>query len=119
MGGQLGRLIKYGLKKKWGIELPEKGKDIQDIIAVSSEMLQAGGKISYLCRKNQKELLVSIPPGMRAGQKIRLKGMGESGKGGAESGDLYVEVQMRNPLFQKISNSAKGILSSLKKVINT
>jgi DnaJ-class molecular chaperone len=71
-----------------------------------------------LCRKTQKELLVSIPPGMRSGQKIRLKGMGESGKGGAESGDLYVEVQMRNPLFQKISNSAKGILSSLKKVIN-
>ena len=114
MGGQLGRLIKYGLKKKWGIELPEKGKDIQDIIAVSSEMLQAGGKISYLCRKNQKELLVSIPPGMRAGQKIRLKGMGESGKGGAESGDLYVEVQTRNLLLQKISKSAKGILSSLK-----
>jgi len=118
MGGQLGRLIKYGLKKKWGIELPEKGKDIQDVIAVSLETLQSGGKISYLCRKTQKELLVSIPPGMRAGQKIRLKGMGESGKGGAESGDLYVEVQMRNPLFQKISNSAKGILSSLKKVIN-
>jgi DnaJ-class molecular chaperone len=114
MGGQLGRLIKYGLKKKWGIELPEKGKDIQDIIGVSSEMLQSGGKISYLCRKNQKELLVSIPPGMRGGQKIRLKGMGEPGKGGAESGDLYVEVQTRNPLLRKISKSAKSILSSLK-----
>jgi len=118
LGGQLGRLIKYGLKKKWGIELPEKGKDVLDVIAVSLKTLQSGGKISYLCRKTRKELLVSIPPGMRAGQKIRLKGMGESGKGGAESGDLYVEVQMRNPLFQKISNSAKGILSSLKKVIN-
>lgn len=119
MGGQLGRLIKYGLKKKWGIELPEKGKDIQDIIGVSSEMLQSGGKISYLCRKNQKELLVSIPPGMRGGQKIRLKGMGEPGKGGAESGDLYVEVQTRNPLLRKISKSAKSILSSLKNLGNS
>jgi DnaJ-class molecular chaperone len=119
MGGQLGRLIKYGLKKKWGIELPEKGKDIQDIIGVSSEMLQSGGKINYLCRKNQKELLVSIPPGMRAGQKIRLKGMGELGKGGAESGDLYVEVQSRNPLLRKISKSAKSILSSLKNLGNS
>ncbi|MCP4575614.1 MAG: DnaJ domain-containing protein [Deltaproteobacteria bacterium] len=118
MGGQLGRLIKYGLKKKWGIELPEKGKDIQDIITVSSEMLKSGGKISYLCRKNRKELLVSIPPGMRGGQKIRLKGMGEPGKGGAESGDLYVEVQTRNPLLRKISKSAKGILSSLKNLGN-
>jgi DnaJ-class molecular chaperone len=119
IGGQLGRLIKYGLKKKWGIELPEKGKDLQDIISVSSEMLQSGGKIKYLCRKNQKELLVSIPPGMRGGQKIRLKGMGEPGKGGAESGDLYVEVQTRNPLLRKISKSAKGILSSLKNLGNS
>lgn len=119
MGGQLGRLIKYGLKKKWGIELPEKGKDIQDIIAISSERLQSGGKISYLCRKNHKELLVSIPPGMRAGQKIRLKGMGEPGKGGADSGDLYVEVQMRNFLLRKISKSAKGILASLKNLGNS
>jgi len=119
LGGHLGRLIKYGLKKKWGIELPERGKDVQDVIAVSREMLQSGGKISYLCRKNQKELLVTIPPGMKAGQKIRLKGMGEPGKGGAESGDLYVEVQVRNPLFQKISKSARGILSSLKKLGNS
>ncbi len=119
LGGHLGRLIKYGLKKKWGIELPEKGKDVQDVIAVSSEMIQSGGKISYVCRKNDKELLVTIPPGMKAGQKIRLKGMGEPGKGGAESGDLYVEVQTRNPLFQKISKSAKGILSSLKKLGNS
>jgi len=118
LGGQLGRLIKYGIKKKWGIEFPEKGKDVRDVIAVSSEMLEFGGKISYLCRKTEKELLVSIPPGMRAGRKIRLKGMGEPGKGGAESGDLYVEVQMRNPLFQKISNSAKGVFSSLKKMVN-
>ena len=118
LGGHLGRLIKYGLKKKWGIELPEKGKDVQDVIAVSREMLQSGGKINYLCRKNQKELLVTIPPGMKAGRKIRLKGMGELGKGGAESGDLYVEVQVRNPLFQKIRKSAKGILSSLKKLGN-
>jgi len=119
LGGHLGRLIKYGLKKKWGIELPEKGKDVQDVIAVSREMLQSGGKINYLCRKNQKELLVTIPPGMKAGRKIRLKGMGELGKGGAESGDLYVEVQVRNPLFQKIRKSAKGILSSLKKLGNS
>jgi DnaJ-class molecular chaperone len=119
LGGQLGRLIKYGLRKKWGIELPEKGNDIQDVISVSSEMMQSGGKINYLCRKNQKELLVTIPPGMRAGQKIRLKGMGESGKGGAESGDLYVMVRPKNPLLEKIGKSAKGIFASFKKLGNS
>ncbi len=119
LGGRLGRLIKYGIKKKWGIELPEKGKDIQDVIAVSPELLRSGGKINYLCRKNQKELLVTIPPGMRAGQKIRLKGMGDPGKGGAEPGDLYVLVQSKHLLFQKIGKSAKSIFSSLKKLASS
>ena len=64
-------------------------------------------------------MLVKIPSGIKPGQKIRLRGMGEPGKGGAEAGDLYVEVQMRNPLLQKIGRTAKGIFSSLKKAINS
>ena len=114
LGGNLGRLLKYGIKKKWGIEFPEKGKDIHDIIAISPEMMQSGGKIDYTCRKNDRELRITIPPGIREGQKIRLRQMGEPGKGGAEAGDLYVEVQARNPLLQKISRSAKGIFATLK-----
>ncbi len=101
LGGHLGRLIRYGLKKKWGIELPERGKDLRDIITISPALIRTGGKISYLCRQTAKELLITIPPNIRQGQKIRLKGMGEKGKGGGEPGDLYIEVRVRNPLLQK------------------
>ncbi len=42
----------------------------------------------------QKTLKVKIPAGMREGQHIRLKGQGAPGVGGAEPGDLFIEVEM-------------------------
>ena len=42
----------------------------------------------------QKTLKVKIPSGMREGQHIRLKGQGAPGVGGAEPGDLFIEVEM-------------------------
>ncbi|MFH1951638.1 MAG: DnaJ domain-containing protein [Pseudomonadota bacterium] len=111
-GGHLGRLIKYGLKKKWGIELPETGKDLQDVITISPELARSGGKIRYSCRKNARELLVTIPANIRAGQQIRLKRMGESGKGGGAAGDLYIEVRVRNPILQKIRDFLVRLWSS-------
>ena len=113
-GGYLGRLIKDALRKKWGIELPERGKDLRDIITVSPALIQTGGKIRYLCRQTAKELLVTIPANIRAGQQIRLKGMGEGGKGGGESGDLYIEVRVRNPLLQKVREFAEELWSSIR-----
>lgn len=38
---------------------------------------------------------VRIPPGVEAGQRIRLAGQGEAGLRGAPSGDLYVTVHVR------------------------
>ena len=113
-GGYLGRLIRYGLKKKWGIELPEKGKDLRDVITVSPALIHTGGKIRYLCRQTARELLVTIPSNIRAGQQIRLKGMGEKGKGGGDPGDLYIEVRVRNPLLQKVRELVKALWSSIR-----
>ena len=103
-GKHLLRLIRYGLKKKWGIELPEPGRDLNDVMTISPALARNGGKINYFCRKNRRDLLVTIPLNIRAGQKIRLKGMGEEGKGGAKPGDLYVLVRIRNSWLQKIMN---------------
>ncbi len=43
--------------------------------------------------QRQKTLKVKIPAGMKEGQHIRLKGQGGPGMGGAESGDLFIEVE--------------------------
>jgi curved DNA-binding protein CbpA len=112
LGGPIGKLIRYGMKKIWGVELPEKGKDLQDAIAVPPELARSGGKILYYCRLHRKELVVAIPAGIKGGQRIRLKGMGKQGKGGGEPGDLYVEIRIKKQLLQMIRGFLKGVWSS-------
>lgn len=100
--GGLARLIRYGIKRKFGIEIPEKGKDLSDVIAISPSLAFSGGKIRYLYRPQSKELVVTIPPGVTEGQRIRLRGMGAPGKGGGLSGDLYVKIRIRIPVLERI-----------------
>jgi len=94
--------------------MPERGKDLRDVIKISLSLIVTGGKIRYLCRQTGKELLVTIPSNIKAGQQIRLRGMGENGKGGGESGDLYIEVRMRNPLLQKMRELVMALWSSMR-----
>lgn len=110
LAGYLEKLIRYGLKKKWGIELPEKGKDLKDSIVVSPDQANLGGKILYSGGKAGRELAVTIPPNTRAGRQLRLKGMGAPGRGGGEAGDLYVTVHIRSPLIQKAKDFIATIL---------
>ncbi|MBZ2168820.1 MULTISPECIES: DnaJ C-terminal domain-containing protein [Marinobacter] len=48
----------------------------------------------------KKTLNVKIPAGMREGQHLRLKGQGSPGIGGAEAGDLLLEIELApHPTF--------------------
>jgi DnaJ-class molecular chaperone len=114
LGGFLGKLIRYGLKKKWGIELPERGKDLQDFIVIPPELARLGGRIQYSYKKTNRELFVTVPPNKRTGQKLRLKGMGEDGRGGGEAGDLFLTVYIRNSLVQKAKDLITTIRSSMR-----
>lgn len=107
--GLLGRAVRYGLKKKWGIELPEKGKDLSDMITVSPALALRGGKIDYVNRSLKRELIVTIPSGMKSGQRIRLRGIGGKGRGGGAPGDLYLKVQVRSSFAQKVHDIIKRL----------
>lgn len=52
---------------------------------------------------NQLEnLKAKVPPGIKDGQKIRLKGKGSPGENGGPSGDLLVEVNIKpDPIFTR------------------
>lgn len=102
LSGPFGRLLKYALKKQWGFELPEKGKDRADKITVDPDLAGSGGRIRYIYRPESREFMVNVPPGIREGQRIRLRGMGEKGKGGGEHGDLYITVNVNKPIVQTI-----------------
>jgi len=77
---------------------PQRGKDISDTMAISPWLALRGGRIKYFPRGTARELIVSIPPGIRAGQKIRLKGMGAPGRAGGGPGDLFICVRIRKRL---------------------
>jgi curved DNA-binding protein len=54
---------------------------------------------------HNRTLSVRIPKGIRAGQQIRLTGQGGPGLGGAEPGDLFLEVEFRDhPLYRVVGN---------------
>ena len=52
--------------------------------------------------KKNKVLEVSIPQGIDEGQRIRLSGKGEPGMNGGPTGDLYVEIHLKqHEVFQR------------------
>jgi DnaJ-class molecular chaperone len=102
--GYLGKFIKYLLKKILRINEPERGKDLWGALYLDPRQALEGARGRYLHRKRSKELIVTVPPGMKEGQKIRLKGMGAPGKGGGEAGDLYLKVKIKKPLFERVKN---------------
>jgi DnaJ-class molecular chaperone len=103
--GKLGKLSRFLLKQISGFETVKNGKDLDDVIRLTSEQALKGGPYAYFLRKKSKKLVVKIPPGVRDGQRIRLAGMGEDGKGGGTPGDLYLKVQIKRPIIQKIKRS--------------
>ena len=49
----------------------------------------------------ERQLDVSIPAGVRAGQHLRLQGQGAAGEGGGPAGDLYLEIDVAtHPVFR-------------------
>jgi curved DNA-binding protein len=107
--GILGKVIKFFLKKLTGVELPERGKDWHDTVNISPGKAHDGGEVEYSYKKwgKPKNLMVKIPPMVRDGQRIRLRGMGSSGKAGGEPGDLYLQVQIRRSLAQRLKGLFK------------
>jgi len=52
--------------------------------------------------QRERNLSVTIPPGVEDGTRIRLAGEGEAGRRGTPVGDLYVDVTARpHPIFQR------------------
>jgi DnaJ-class molecular chaperone len=105
----IGKLTRFFLKQFSGIELPENGADRNDTIWLNPELARQGGPYAYYLRKKDKKLVVKIPSGIKHNQQIRLAGMGEDGRGGGKSGDLYLRVRIRRPLLQRLKAFLSGM----------
>ena len=102
--GKVLNFLQKQAAKKLGLDLPERGKDLCDVIGIANKQALAGGEVPYVYRKqgNDRNLLITVPPRIREGQKIKLKGLGGDGRRGGEAGDLYLKVRIHTTFLDKI-----------------
>src|SRR6201999_4540252 len=57
---------------------------------------------------NGEQIDVKIPPGVKDGQQIRVKGRGGAGRGGGPSGDVLIQVQVAaHPFLTRDGNDLR------------
>lgn len=87
-----------------GREAPQRGEDHHAKIAITLADAFQGATRALTLRSpelgrdgrvglRERQLSVTIPRGVRAGQQIRLAGQGSPGTGGGPAGDLFLEIQ--------------------------
>ncbi len=87
-----------------------KGNDVSCQIQLTLEQAEKGAKVNVKTTSGKKVRL-TVPPGTRDGTKLRLPGMGISGK--KECGDQYVRVGITFP--DNPTDVQKELMERLKK----
>jgi DnaJ-class molecular chaperone len=72
---------------------PAKGEDFQVAVTVSFAEAVLGGT-RRLVLQNGEQIDVKIPPGLRDGQQIRVKGRGGAGRNGGPPGDVLIQTEI-------------------------
>jgi curved DNA-binding protein len=77
-----------------------RGGDQEAVLELSLEEVAAGGK-RRISLADGRDFEVNVPRGVRDGQRIRLAGEGEAGRGGGPPGDMFLRVRIRpHPRFR-------------------
>ncbi len=103
MGRMAARLGRYALRKVLG-SLGNGARDVHDTLVLDEGEAMQGGKFIYLDEKRSRRLKITVPAGVKEGQMIRLRGMGE---GREVRGDLYLKIEIRRPLLKKMRQFLK------------
>jgi curved DNA-binding protein len=98
LGGLTGYFVGKVLSKVAGAAT----RDRHGPIVLDAREARDGARVQYLDEKTRRVVSISVPAGIRHGQKIRLRGMGKRGWRGDQPGDLYLEVRIRKPLLDRI-----------------
>ena len=85
---------------------PRRGQDVQFQTTVSLEEAALGGNRRVVI--DDKQLDVRIPPGVKDGQQIRLRGQGQPGDRGGPPGDALIGVTIApHPYMQREGRDLK------------
>jgi curved DNA-binding protein len=82
---------------------PQRGQDLQDTVLIDLGQALTGTTlhIALLDNGERRELEVTVPAGVRSGQKLRLRGKGGKGQHGGQDGDFYLHIGFKpHPRFR-------------------
>ena len=82
---------------------PQRGQDIEDTVLVDLAQALHGGILHMTLQDHgaRRELEVTLPAGVRAGQQLRLRGKGGLGQHGSANGDVYLHIAFKpHPRFR-------------------
>jgi len=93
------KIGKYALRKLFGFKYEpplKQGLDRRIELEIPLAVATTGGEkqVAYKRDGRTKKLMVKIPPGVKSGTKIKLKGMGTIE--GKKSGDLYLHIKVKD-----------------------
>lgn len=78
---------------------PRRGADVQARVTIPFRDAVTGSTVTLTTADGQR-ITTRIPPGVRDGQRIRLRGKGSRGEAGAPAGDLMLTVSVeKHPVF--------------------
>lgn len=78
----------------------KRGSDLEQPISITLEEAYNGAK--RLIQKDGRKIEANIPPGVNSGSRVRLRGEGQSGSGGAVAGNLYLLIEIApHPAFER------------------
>ena len=99
---RLGRTLRgvasgLGRVARFALGAAERGEDLRHDLSITPEEARQGARKPFRFARGAEieEVVVTIPPGVRPGTQLRLRGKGLIGKTG-NPGDLYLRIQIPN-----------------------
>jgi len=93
---------------------PQRGGDLQHQVEIPFRTSITGGEVALHVRRpsgKTESITVKIPPGIEDGKKIRLRGQGDPGPRGGNSGDLLITVRIApHPYFRRRGNDLEVLV---------
>ena len=83
--------------------MPMHGRDYENTVHIKLEDAHRGAKMNLELAddKGSRTLEVTIPAGVREGQKLRLRSKGGKGRNGGADGDIYLHIALLpHPVFR-------------------
>ncbi len=94
-----------------GFRQETRGADLRYTLTITLEEAATGTekRISFVRQKGAKEetakISITVPAGVKSGQRLKLRGEGDTPPGTAKPGDLYVIINFQeHPLFKRKDN---------------